>query len=141
MNAKNIIKTIELCRDHYDEKTFNHAVRVANFAIKNPIAEELNTHMLYEMALVHDLIEDTDVTYDQISDCMGFPETVIKEVLVLLTKEKGKDYIEYIKDLRESNNLYAYVIKLSDIKDHLLQKDTLTDKLKEKYWNAIPELL
>ena len=141
MNSINIIRIVELCRDNYDEKTFNHAVRVANLALKNPIAKELDTDRLYGLAISHDLIEDTSVTYEQIGNCLSLSNDFVEEVLSLVTKEKGRDYIEYIKDLRASNNLYAYTIKLADMKDHLLQKDTLTDKLKEKYWNAIPELL
>lgn len=141
MNSINIIKIVELCRDKYDEKTFNHAVRVASLALKNPIAQELDRDRLYGLAISHDLIEDTDATYEHIGDCLSLSNDFVEEVLSLVTKEKGRDYIEYIKELRASGNLYAYTIKLADMKDHLLQKDTLTDKLKEKYWNAIPELL
>lgn len=78
MNAMNIIKIVELCRDKYDEKTFNHAVRVANLAIKNPIATELDIERLYGLAISHDLIEDTDTTYKQISDCLMVSEEWIK---------------------------------------------------------------
>ena len=141
MTTTNIIKIVELCRDKYDEKTFNHAVRVANFALKNPVAQNLETDKLYGLAISHDLIEDTDATYAQISSCLSLNKGYVENILSLVTKEKGEDYIEYIKKLRASNDLYAYAIKLADMKDHLLQKDTLTDKLKEKYWNAIPELL
>lgn len=141
MDTINIIKIVELCKDNYDEKTFNHAVRVANLALKNPIAQKLDIDILYGLAISHDLIEDTNITYEQISECLSLPKEGVETALSLVTKEKGRDYIEYIKELRASGNLYAYTIKLADMKDHLLQKETLTDKLKKKYWNAIAELL
>ena len=35
----------------------------------------------------------------------------------------------------------VYWVKIADMKDHLAQTDTLTDKLKEKYIEALPYLL
>lgn len=144
MDEMSIIRMIELCRDNYDEKTFNHAVRVANFAIKNPFVDTFtqeDIYKLYILAMAHDLIEDTDVTYEQIADCSDISRGLVNDVLSVLTKEPEQDYIEYIRKLRNECDIYSYIIKLADMKDHLMQKDTLTDKLKEKYWNALPELL
>jgi hypothetical protein len=33
------------------------------------------------------------------------------------------------------------MVKLADMKDHLMLKETLTDKLKEKYLTGLAELL
>lgn len=72
------------------------------------------------------------------------------KVLERLTKKTSENYIDYIKRLRTLRDssetdtidlIVAYIVKLADMKDHLMQKDTLTDKLKEKYWNALPYLL
>lgn len=35
----------------------------------------------------------------------------------------------------------AYYVKLMDVKDHLMQRETLTDKLKNKYTEALSYLL
>ena len=50
---------------------------------------------------------------------------------------------EYIKNIKENMVLYpeVYWVKIADMKDHLAQTDTLTDKLKEKYIEALPYLL
>jgi hypothetical protein len=87
---------------------------------------------------MHDLIEDTEYTGSEL------PENFYK-ALKLLTKPKEQDYIEYIKNIKDTSNtdwrICAYWVKLADMKDHLAQTDTLTDKLKEKYLNALPYLL
>ena len=53
------------------------------------------------------------------------------------------DYIKYIKKIRDYSDTKpeAYWVKMADMKDHLSQTDTLTDKLKEKYLTALPYLL
>lgn len=47
------------------------------------------------------------------------------------------------KKIKEEYKNYpeAYWVKLADMKDHLAQTDTLTDKLKDKYLTALPYLL
>ena len=44
--------------------------------------------------------------------------------------------INHAKDYPE-----VYWVKIADMRDHLEQTDTLTDKLKEKYLAALPYLL
>ena len=35
----------------------------------------------------------------------------------------------------------AWWVKIADMKDHLAQRDTLTEKLRDKYLEALPHLL
>lgn len=87
---------------------------------------------------MHDLKEDTNWSggfsseYEQVEKCLDW-----------LTKPKDMDYIEYIKRIRKwaDTRPEAYWVKLADMKDHLAQRETLTDKLKEKYLAALPYLL
>ena len=44
-------------------------------------------------ALLHDVVEDTDVTFDDLRE-FGYDEEVI-EILSYLTKHKGEDYRDY----------------------------------------------
>lgn len=98
--------------------------------------------------MCHDLIEDTDCLYDEIEalvydieiDNWDDAENIIDPIRIL-TKDRGISYENYIISIKESESVVAYIIKLADMKDHLLRKETLTDRLKEKYWNAIPHLL
>lgn len=139
---KLITKIIELCASNYDLKTFNHCLRVANYAVDNVCLEsDEEKETAFVLAMCHDLLEDTDVSVKDISEATGYAEGFVDNVLGALTKEKGEAYIEYIKRLKANKSAYPYIIKLADMKDHLIQTETLTDKLKEKYWEALPYLL
>lgn len=139
MTIKNIADIIKLCSENYDEKTMKHALRVAEYALDNILASSLLKDEVYVTALCHDLIEDTNISFGNIDNILE--NTNITNALYLLTKPDDVNYINYIKKIKESNNKLAYCVKLADMKDHLAQKETLTDKLKEKYLNALPYLL
>ena len=134
----------ELCYLYYDEKTMEHAKRVANEAknlcklFKLPYANWDN--FVYQLGLAHDLYEDTNIKQG------AWFDNVFEENLQLLTKEKDVDYNDYIVKIREmaaNNSKYipAYIVKLADMHDHFAQVDTLTDKLKNKYAAAMPYLI
>lgn len=89
------------------------------------------------VALLHDVIEDTDTTIEEIEE-MGFSNEVI-EALKLLTHDKSVDYFDYI-NLIKANPL-ATKVKLADLEhnsditrlDEVTQKDL--DRI-EKYKKA-----
>jgi len=139
MTIKNIADIIKLCYENYDEKTMKHALRVAEYALDNILSSSLLKDEVYITALCHDLIEDTSISLGDIDEILKNPNII--NALYLLTKPKDVSYIVYIKDIKASNNKLAYCVKLADMKDHLAQKETLTDKLQEKYLKAIPYLL
>ena len=82
-----------------------HPLRVSN---------QFSDYFRKTISLLHDVVEDTDVTMEQLED--HFPKE-ITEVLKLLTKKKGADYGEYIE--RISENEIAIEIKIADIIDNL----------------------
>ena len=141
MDIYGVSQVVKLCYENYDEKTMNHVLRVADYSWESPISNSLDKIDVYITALCHDLIEDTDITLEQLENILGFSGHKVIVALKLLTKDSNEQYINYIKRIKESKNLLAYCVKFADIKDHLSQTETLTDKLKEKYWNALPELL
>ncbi len=75
------------------------------------VAESMEDEECTCAALLHDVIEDTDMTIDDLRNA-GIPEEVL-EALVLLTHEKGKPYMEYVREL--SGNRIARRVKLSDL--------------------------
>ena len=133
---------LELCYLYYDEKTMEHAKRVANEAkslcnlFKLPYA---NWDFVYQLGLAHDLYEDTTIKRGVWFD------RDFEENLQLLTKEKDVNYNDYIAKIRKMaiNPTYmpAYIVKLADMHDHFAQVDTLTNKLKNKYAAAMPYLI
>ena len=63
-------------------------------------------------ALLHDVVEDTDWTLEQL-EAEGFPPESM-EALGLLTHPEGQPYMEYVAGLR--HNSVAVKVKLADLR-------------------------
>jgi len=105
------------------------------------LAEQMQDEYTTCVALLHDVIEDSDVTFLQLT-AEGFPEEVL-DALRLMTHEKGVPYMDYVRGIKE--NPIAAAVKLADLKHNsdLTRLDHIDDKVKqraEKYKKAI-ELL
>lgn len=74
------------------------------------LAEQMHDEISCCAALLHDVVEDTDVTMEDLAK--EFPEEVI-DVLKLLTHRKGVPYFDYVRKIKE--NPIAVRIKLADI--------------------------
>ena len=138
-----ISAVLRLCASAYKLETYMHCLRVAEYAANNVMVKDDSEDMetAYILGLCHDLLEDTEVTIEHIAQATGYSKGFLENVLGALTKRSDESYIDYIKRVKANSSPYTYVIKLADMKDHLTQTETLTDKLKEKYWNALPYLL
>ena len=66
-------------------------------------------------AVLHDVIEDTDITSDTLLK-LGFSKEVV-DAVVLLTRSKDEDYMEYVKRLKA--NPIARAVKLADLADNM----------------------
>nr|DAD97454.1 MAG TPA: (p)ppGpp synthetase, RelA/SpoT family [Siphoviridae sp. ctQGT6] len=102
------------------------------------VASQVTTEQEKATALLHDVIEDSDVTADDLL-VSGLPNEVVTAVQIL-TKKKGQSYQEYLEKVK-SNNL-ARIVKLADLKHNSdlsrLKSVTNTDcERVEKYKNAI----
>lgn len=138
-----ISAVLRLCASAYKLETYMHCLRVAEYAANNVIVkdDEEKQETAYILGLCHDLLEDTSVTIKHIAQATGYSTCFLENVLGALTKQSNESYIDYIKRIKANGSFYTYIVKLADMKDHLTQTETLTDKLKEKYWNAFPYLL
>lgn len=65
-------------------------------------------------SVMHDLVEDTDYTFEQLTK-LGFSDRTIG-LLHLVTHQKDTDYMEYIKAIAVSDE--ATEIKLADLRDN-----------------------
>lgn len=74
------------------------------------LAEAMDDEISCCAALLHDVVEDTDVTMEDLA--REFPDEVIR-VLKLLTHEKGVDYFEYVRAIKADP--VAVKIKLADL--------------------------
>lgn len=129
----------------YDKETYDHTVRVANYVMTNDMIPEDRRETCVALAIMHDLLEDTKYvppSYgSQSAKEVGYTN-YFDRCLNYLTN-RGKRYTEYIKNIKVQSCDYPEIwwVKLADMKDHFMQKDTLTDALKEKYLEALPYLL
>lgn len=102
------------------------------------LAEQMEDENTVTVALLHDIVEDTEYSLDDLKN-MGFPQQVI-EALGLLTHDKSVPYMDYVKKIKE--NSIAKVVKLADLKHNsdLSRLETIDEKaLKrvKKYKNAM----
>ena len=111
--------------------------------IEHPIyvASRVDTEEEKAVALLHDVIEDSSVTAEELLNA-GLPETVVTAIQIL-SKKKGQDYQTYLENVK--SNPLARVIKLADLKHNsdLSRLSSVTDKdleRLEKYKKAIDYL-
>lgn len=102
------------------------------------LAEQMNTEETVVVALLHDVVEDTDYTIQDMIE-MGFPQSVT-DALTLMTHGKNIPYLEYVVRLKE--NPIAREVKLADLRHNsdvsrLDAVDEKTMERLEKYQMAI----
>ena len=91
------------------------------------VAESMSDEIRCTVALLHDVVEDTDVTLDELKK--EFPEDVTNAVDVLTRKDE--DYGEYIRNISE--NEIATDVKVADLMHNL-------DKTRSNGENIIPRI-
>lgn len=101
------------------------------------LAEQMDTEAEGIVALLHDVAEDTDITFEELEK--QFSAEVI-EALKLLTHDESVPYMDYIKKIKP--NPIARKVKLADLRHNSdktrLEKMTAKDrKRNEKYAKAI----
>jgi len=74
------------------------------------LAEAMDDEISCCAALLHDVVEDTTVTMEDLAK--EFPRDVI-DVLKLLTHQEGTDYFDYVRSIKA--NPIAVKVKLADI--------------------------
>ena len=75
------------------------------------VAEQMEDEASTIVALLHDVVEDTDYTLDDLRE-MGFSAEVC-EAIDLLTHREGVPYMDYVRSIR--NNPIATRVKLADL--------------------------
>ena len=74
------------------------------------LAEAMENEICCCTALLHDVVEDTAVTLEDLAAV--FPPEVV-EAVALLTHEEGTDYFDYVRRIR--SNPIALKVKLADL--------------------------
>lgn len=106
------------------------------------LAEQMEDEATTCVALLHDVVEDTDITFDDLIN-EGFTDEII-EALKLMTHDDSVPYMDYVENLK--HNPIARKVKLADLKHNsdptrLDIIDEKAQKRNEKYQNAIRLLM
>jgi len=96
------------------------------------------------VGILHDLVEDTDWTFERLRG-EGIPENIV-EALKLLTHTSELSYDEYVAKIIKSGNKLAIQVKLNDLEDNMdvrrLKEVTEKDMVRlNKYLKVYKELL
>jgi hypothetical protein len=104
------------------------------------IAEQMDSSEATIIALLHDVVEDTDWTIEELEQ-QGFSDDVI-DAIKLLTYSKETPYMDYVRKIAFSSNPYAKKVKHADLEHNSdLTRFSVVDEKTlgrvEKYRKAI----
>lgn len=102
------------------------------------LAEQMHDEDTTVVALLHDVIEDTDYTLDDLRE-LGFEDRVISAI-ALMTHDDAVPYMEYVAEIKK--NPIARAVKLADLRHNsdMTRLDTVSpwdEKRAKKYAEAI----
>lgn len=100
---------------------FNHPLAVAIMVAKSGVADD----QAIEAAFLHDVVEDTGTTLDEIA-AEGFSSDVL-DALRLLTRKPGVDYMDYVRQIAGKPELLysaraheiARLVKVADLSHNM----------------------
>ena len=129
-------KALRLCFDLHREQVDKSGLPYVFHPFH--LAEQMDTEETVTVALLHDSLEDTEITLEEL-EAMGFPQSVL-EALALMTHREEDPYLDYVAKIRE--NPLARQVKLADLRHNsdLSRLDFVDEKAlerAEKYRSAI----
>ena len=129
-------KALKLCFEAHREQTDKSGMPYVFHPFH--LAEQMDTEDAIIVALLHDVVEDTDYTLDDLRK-MGFGDTVI-DALTLMTHDPKVPYMDYVRAI--GTNPLATKVKLADLRHNsdlgrLTHVDQKALDRVEKYRKAI----
>ena len=115
--------------DKAGEAYISHAMRVADL-----VGDDSTIRAI---AYLHDVVEDTDATIEDIRDTFGY---AVSDIVDKLTRRQAEGYEDYINRCARSHR--ARIVKIADLIDNMnlarLPTVTVKDALRQlKYANAL----
>ena len=96
------------------------------------LAEQMDDEISCTVALLHDVVEDTSLTFADLEQI--FPKQVV-EIVMLLTHDEKVDYFDYIRKIK--TNAIATKVKLADIEHNSNEDRSIGSNLTQEqllYW-------
>lgn len=134
--TKDTKKALKICFDAHKNQTDKSGLPYVFHPFH--LAEQMETEETIIVALLHDVVEDTNVTLEDLEG-EGFKSEII-EAIALMTHDDKTDYMDYVRAIK--NNPIAKAVKLADLKHNsdLSRMDVIDEKVLErrkKYLEAI----
>ena len=129
-------QALKLCFESHKEQTDKSGMPYVFHPFY--LAEQMTDEETTVVALLHDVVEDTDITFEDLEK-QGFSDEIVN-VLKLLTHDKNTPYMDYVAEIKK--NKIATKVKLADLRHNSdLSRLSVVDekalKRKEKYEKAI----
>ena len=129
-------KALKLCFEAHKDQTDKSGMPYVFHPFH--LAEQMETEETTVVALLHDVVEDTDYTLEDLKN-MGFGEAVT-DALALLTHDDAVEYMDYVRAIK--GNPIAKAVKLADLRHNsdISRLDVVDEKSlarREKYRKAI----
>ncbi len=134
--TENTKKALKLCFEAHKDQTDKSGLPYVFHPFH--LAEQMQTEETTIVALLHDVIEDTEYTIEDLMG-MGFDKAVT-DAIRLMTHEDGVDYMSYVRSIKA--NPIAKAVKLADLRHNsdLTRLDVVDEKAlkrREKYQQAM----
>ena len=99
-------KALKLCFEAHKDQTDKTGLPYVFHPFH--LAEQMTDEYTTVVALLHDVVEDTEYTLNDLKE-MGYPDKVM-QALTLLTHDDGSEYMDYIAlaDLKHNSELSRY---------------------------------
>ena len=132
-------KALRLCFDAHREQVDKTGLPYVFHPFH--LAEQMKDEYTTVCALLHDVVEDTDYTLDDLRG-MDFPDEVV-DALALLTHDPAVPYMDYVKEI--AKNPIARKVKMADLRHNsdLSRMDEVNEwavKRTAKYMKALDYL-
>lgn len=135
MDAKNLYgKAYLICERVFAGKKRKSGVPYLDYL--KSVADRFSDDKAKATSLLHNIMKETDITANDLNE-IGFPSDVVKTV-VLMTREAGESYDEFINRIIGSKNNMALQIKKADIEqsmnlDDIEVTDDYLNRIEVKY--------
>ncbi len=122
------------------EKYISHPINVAEFIAITKMSRQKD--LLIAVAILHDVIEDTDYNYDDIKKLFGYK---VADLVLELTNDKklvsmqGK--AEYLLNKMIGMTPYALCIKLADILSNMIGLNDTAPTFKKKFLKRVSYII
>jgi len=127
MNINDYVEFIR--KKHGEQKRIQGTLYYLHPVAVSKILESKGFSKDYQIAgLMHDLLEDTDTTYDEL---LGISNIEIAEAVRLVTKEENYNMFEYMDRIKK--NYMARMVKLADRIHNLSEVHLASERFQDKY--------